>query len=205
MTDEPLVSQMAFWPFCGSCVNFSIHEGLLQSSWLFKNVGMALQRHYPLSSSTRKWQPVTSQRHVANQSFQAVLLSINIYCWYLSSAFKASFVRGLADFLGKIKTKIQIISALTVCTVTKITHPFQQRIHIFLLFHYKLNSSSCPIHSLQILAPAELFFLASSYNFQLFSACLGSKFQNSFFEPPLNSFHLLCTVLLLQSSHELPA
>lgn len=71
------------------------------SLFFSKMIENGLTKTLPTSLSTCKWKPVTSQRHVAVQFFQTVPVSI-IHCWYLSSAFKISFVcGGLADFFGE--------------------------------------------------------------------------------------------------------
>ena len=50
-----------------------------------------------------------------------------------------------------------------------------------------------------------LAFLRSSHHFLQLLTCLSNVFQNSSFETPLNSFHLLCIALLLWRCLEFPA
>lgn len=168
---------------------------------------MASQRHYPLLSALVSGS-LSHPKYVqlSNSLKQFLCQSLSIAGTCLLPSKLPLYVEDWQILLAKMKTKIWSISARTVSTVTKSLIPFSRGSTFSLfLFYYKFSSSSCPSYSLQISAPAELFFLASFYNFQLLSACLGSIFQNSSFESPLNSFHLLCTALLLQSCHELPA
>lgn len=204
VTDEPVVSQIAFRPFLKVGTLSFLHSwrksiqdfpSLHEFSKMIENGLKKDITHL----SQYSCQPVTSQRHVAVQFSQAIPASIIIHCWYSSSTFKTSFVcGGLVDFAGKDEDKEDIKHFSPNCVYChKITHPIQQRVHIFLVsfilqiqhfilpFTFLTNlSSSWSIFPSIILQSSTIVSLSGEYI---------SKFLL------LNSF--LCTALLLQSCH----